>query len=157
MVKPVKATRIRAPGGSFICPKTMAVFPVTPDSFPVKIPATCPFNTGKYRTYHRVLGQYYGLILESRRSSQLRHHRRSDLPPFQIRARGPITQPVLFQEFLLVESSSKDGALWMGARSILSELIKSMYQERGPRPRFFSDRNRVDDQCPRPPRVKAIS
>ncbi len=33
MVKPVKPTRRRAPGGSFICPKTSAVLLITPDSF----------------------------------------------------------------------------------------------------------------------------
>ena len=33
MVSPVRATRIRAPGGSFIWPKTSAVFLITPDSF----------------------------------------------------------------------------------------------------------------------------
>ena len=33
MVSPVSATRIRAPGGSFICPNTKAVFSRTPDSF----------------------------------------------------------------------------------------------------------------------------
>ncbi|CUP41593.1 Uncharacterised protein [Flavonifractor plautii] len=32
MVRPVRATRIRAPGGSFIWPKTRAVFSMTPDS-----------------------------------------------------------------------------------------------------------------------------
>ena len=32
MVRPVRATRIRAPGGSFIWPKTRAVFSITPDS-----------------------------------------------------------------------------------------------------------------------------
>ena len=32
MVSPEKATRIRAPGGSFIWPKTRAVFSMTPDS-----------------------------------------------------------------------------------------------------------------------------
>ena len=33
IVRPVKATLIRAPGGSFICPKASAVFSKTPDSF----------------------------------------------------------------------------------------------------------------------------
>ena len=33
IVSPVSATRIRAPGGSFICPNTRAVFSSTPDSF----------------------------------------------------------------------------------------------------------------------------
>ena len=33
IVSPVSATRIRAPGGSFICPNTRAVFSRTPDSF----------------------------------------------------------------------------------------------------------------------------
>ena len=33
IVRPVSATRIRAPGGSFICPNTKAVFSKTPDSF----------------------------------------------------------------------------------------------------------------------------
>ena len=31
-VSPERATEERAPGGSFICPKTMAVFFKTPDS-----------------------------------------------------------------------------------------------------------------------------
>ena len=33
MVRPVSATLIRDPGGSFICPNTRAVFSRTPDSF----------------------------------------------------------------------------------------------------------------------------
>src|SRR6185503_6314940 len=32
MVRPERPTRRRAPGGSFICPKTSAVFSLTPDS-----------------------------------------------------------------------------------------------------------------------------
>jgi len=31
--RPVKPTLILAPGGSFICPNTMVVFSITPDSF----------------------------------------------------------------------------------------------------------------------------
>ena len=33
MVRPARPTRRRAPGGSFICPKTSAVLSMTPDSF----------------------------------------------------------------------------------------------------------------------------
>ena len=33
MVRPDSATRMRAPGGSFICPKTSIVLSMTPDSF----------------------------------------------------------------------------------------------------------------------------
>ena len=33
IVSPARATLIRAPGGSFICPNTMVVLSITPDSF----------------------------------------------------------------------------------------------------------------------------
>ncbi len=33
IVTPVSATRRRAPGGSFICPNTITVLSMTPDSF----------------------------------------------------------------------------------------------------------------------------
>ena len=52
MVRPDSATRRRAPGGSFICPKTRAVFLMTPDSFissqrslPSRVRSPTPQNT----------------------------------------------------------------------------------------------------------------
>ena len=52
MVRPVRPTRILAPGGSFICPYTRAVLSITPDSFisfqrslPSRVRSPTPANT----------------------------------------------------------------------------------------------------------------
>ena len=54
MVSPVRPTRARAPGGSFICPKTSDVLSMTPDSFissqrlfPSRVRSPTPANTEK--------------------------------------------------------------------------------------------------------------
>ena len=123
MVRPVRATRRRAPGGSFIWPYTRAVLEITPDSvistqrsLPSRVRSPTPANT------ERPPCSWAMLLMSSWMSTVLptpAPPNRPTLPPFTYGASRSITlMPVSKISDVGLSWSKAGGSRWIGHFSV---------------------------------------
>ena len=122
IVSPVRPTLIRAPGGSFICPKTMAVLSITPDSlisvyrsFPSRVRSPTPVNT-EYPPCSVAIFRISSWI--STVFPTPAPPNRPIFPPFWYGHRRSTTLIPVSRTSVSVDCSENSGAfLWIGKRS----------------------------------------
>src|SRR5829696_3192621 len=122
MVRPERPTRRRAPGGSFICPKTSAVFSITPDSFissqrslPSRERSPTPAKTDRPSCSSAMfrMSSWMRTVLPTPAPPK-----RPTLPPFTYGASRSMTLMPVSKTSVVGCSSSKVGASrWIGQRS----------------------------------------
>ena len=125
IVRPLRPTRRRAPGGSFICPYTSAVFSITPDSvisrqrsLPSRVRSPTPANTETPPCWVAML------LMSSWMSTVLptpAPPKRPTLPPFTYGASRSITLMPVSKISAVGESASKSGgSRWISQRGAAS-------------------------------------
>src|SRR3954469_13891719 len=122
MVRPLRPTRRRAPGGSFIWPYTSAVFSITPDSvisrqrsLPSRVRSPTPANTDRPPCCVAMLlmSSWISTVLPTPAPPK-----RPTLPPFTYGASRSMTLMPVSKTSVVGCSSSKVGASrWIGQRS----------------------------------------
>src|SRR3954467_12679401 len=138
IVRPESATRRRVPGGSSICPKTRAVWPMTPASsiswirsLPSRVRSPTPANTDTppWSFATRAIISWISTVLPTPAPPN-----RPILPPVTYGASRSMTLIPVSNISVLDSSWSKAGALrWMPQRSLTSSVSPSSRLRHSPR------------------------